>query len=73
MKLFKAIGLVLDSTVNVITTSLKAVENVAHVAETLTDTMLQETREEAAQELAALKAKRNNSTQPQETVNETGS
>lgn len=55
MNIFKAISITLDSTISVLTKGLKAIDNVAEMAEQTSAAMLLEQKEEAAQSLRELK------------------
>jgi len=65
MKLFTAIGTILEATTNTFVTVANAVDNTAHAANNVavmakeaTQAMVDEQKEEAAQALEALQAKR---------------
>ena len=61
MKLFKALASTVYSTVAVFNKTMKAIENVAEMAETVTSTALEEQKVESQAELQALKEKLNQS------------
>lgn len=56
MNIFKAIGMVITSAVSVITKALKAIENVAEMADLTTSNMLEEQKLEAEQALITMRA-----------------